>query len=701
MINPLISTVLWVCLIGLDVSAASRLVTLYRRDLDKRKLIFAVGLLLYVGIYVTAIIGINVSPFAQRVFEWSSLPILSAFIFNLVNERFKIGISKLFKSFLFVTALTFALFFIPLPFTSEYILLTGVLIAVALSVLQYSAKPDAPALTLTLAIPSFAFCYLAIWLNMIELAIFAAFIAKTFLLLSFEAGKHNLNSSSVTVMKKQLNNAEENFGTLFNLLPDPAVIVNENGTFLNISEGVSKATGFQKEEFLGKNFLNAPFLTNKGKAVTLKNLAKRMMGVHIPPYEVEINSKEGKKLQYEINGSKIEYKGQSADLVIFRDVNERNTLIKSIAEKEERFRDITESTGDWVWEVDSEDRYVYSNSVVKKILGYSPEEILGKKYSDFLNLTVNESSEVSLKIYGKNKMVSDLIKQCVCKDGRIVLLESRVVAVKDSEGVITGYRGVDRDITEKRVMEEKLLKSEWFVAIGQLSTMVAHDLRNPLQSINAAAYCMKKMSGNDLEKTRMLLQNIEDSVKYSEKIIQNLLDYSANLRLEVTQTNSKIIVNQALSMLIVPENIRVVNKAKSKPALFVDEDKIRRVCANIITNAFDAMPNGGTLTVTTKTEGKNIHLIFEDTGFGIKEEDRERLWTPLFTTKAKGMGFGLPICKRIVEAHKGKIFVESEINHGTIFNVVLPLNVAEPKDATSEKPFEVMVAFEKQAIKTE
>ena len=124
-------------------------------------------------------------------------------------------------------------------------------------------------------------------------------------------------------------------------------------------------------------------------------------------------------------------------------------------------------------------------------------------------------------------------------------------------------------------------------------------------------------------------------------------------------------------MVQVPENVEIVNNLLVEQTLTADPDKIKRVFINLIKNAIDAMPNGGKLTIGGKLKG-NFEISFEDTGMGIADDVLPKLFAPLFTTKAKGMGFGLAICKRIVEAHGGSITVKTEKNRGTTFTLTLP-----------------------------
>jgi signal transduction histidine kinase len=227
---------------------------------------------------------------------------------------------------------------------------------------------------------------------------------------------------------------------------------------------------------------------------------------------------------------------------------------------------------------------------------------------------------------------------------------------------------------ELREAQGKLLKSERLAAIGELAAMVGHDLRNPLTGIAGAAYYLKTKANSKLnEKENGMLTIIENAVAYSNKIISDLLDYSREIRLERSETYPKSLLEQVLSRIEAPAGISIANQVESEPKLEVDKEKMQRVFINLIKNAFDAMPNGGVLTVKSGRTENEVSFSFNDTGTGMSEEILQKMWTPLFTTKAKGMGFGLPICKRIVEAHGGKIIVESQVDKGTTFTVTIPL----------------------------
>jgi signal transduction histidine kinase len=237
---------------------------------------------------------------------------------------------------------------------------------------------------------------------------------------------------------------------------------------------------------------------------------------------------------------------------------------------------------------------------------------------------------------------------------------------------------------ELSVSQEQLLKAQRLAVIGELAGMVGHDLRNPLTSIAGATYYMKKHLIPKIDgKIEEMLELIEKNISYSNKIINDLLDYSKELKLDLTETTPSSMMKEALSLVEIPRNIQLVNLTGDSPKMKIDAGKVKRCFVNIIKNAVDAMPDGGELTMECSKIGDRMRFRFSDTGVGMSKETITKLWTPLFTTKAKGMGFGLPICKRIVEAHSGLISATSVLRKGTTFEVILPIE-PKPKEGGEE-----------------
>lgn len=218
-----------------------------------------------------------------------------------------------------------------------------------------------------------------------------------------------------------------------------------------------------------------------------------------------------------------------------------------------------------------------------------------------------------------------------------------------------------------------LNKSQRLATIGELSVMIAHDLRNPLQGITTAADFLARETANSPERRKRMLDLIKGDVTYCEKIVNDLLGYSRDTRIMPSVTDVNSLLATSLSHTQVPENVQITDLTQKEPTIKVDIEKMLRVFDNLVKNAIEAMPEGGNLTIKSEASNNTMRISFADTGKGIAKEDLNKLFVPLFTTKAKGMGFGLAICKRITDAHNGTISVESFVEKGTIVTIELPL----------------------------
>jgi two-component system sporulation sensor kinase A len=214
--------------------------------------------------------------------------------------------------------------------------------------------------------------------------------------------------------------------------------------------------------------------------------------------------------------------------------------------------------------------------------------------------------------------------------------------------------------------------------------MVGHDLRNPLTGIKSATYYLRTTHGSCSEDNRKkMFDVIESAIDHADKIIRDLQEYSREMQLELANCSPQSILKEALALVQVPDRVKIIDNTLDNPLIKADKTKIARVFINIIKNAVDAMPEGGTLQIkSTQTDG-NVEISFADTGIGIPKEAMSKLFTPLVTTKAQGMGFGLAICKRIVDAHQGRITVQSVEGKGTTVTVTMPTET-KPKDEKEE-----------------
>jgi len=233
----------------------------------------------------------------------------------------------------------------------------------------------------------------------------------------------------------------------------------------------------------------------------------------------------------------------------------------------------------------------------------------------------------------------------------------------------------------EEMVEEKtklLRDSERLATIGQTAGMVGHDIRNPLQAIIGDVYLAKSDVASmpeDAKKESLQesLLAIEKNVDYINKIVADLQDYAKPLRPHTEVTDLKAIINDLVEKRGLPESIKVsVRVTREARRVMADSAYVKRIMGNLVTNAVQAMPNGGKLLINAYKEADNAVITVKDTGIGIPDEAKPKLFTPLFTTKSKGQGFGLAVVKRLTEALNGTVTLESQEGKGTKFTIKLP-----------------------------
>jgi signal transduction histidine kinase len=342
--------------------------------------------------------------------------------------------------------------------------------------------------------------------------------------------------------------------------------------------------------------------------------------------------------------------------VLMRDTSRIITKVP----KEERPSILIESfnsfTG-WVYEKIFNDSNVNAQNILEKL---HIVLTLNKKKADELNIyhTFLESLVARIPKTQIHRLYSDYLEE---------LVETRTVELKE--------------------VQKRLLESERMAAIGETAAMVGHDLRNPLQVIFNALYLVKSKLdssstlSNQKETLEQIIGIISEQAQYMNKIVSDLQDYARPIAPETVEVDLGKLVNEVFSTLIISQNVKTkIEIQDDSPKVPVDPMLMKRVFSNLFTNAVQAMPNGGQLTVSIHKKGDNAIIDVIDTGSGILKENLSKLFNPLFTTKAKGQGLGLAVCKRLVDAHGGVINVESEVNKGSKFTVTLPLTVKTVKN---------------------
>ncbi|MFH1094474.1 MAG: ATP-binding protein [Candidatus Omnitrophota bacterium] len=240
------------------------------------------------------------------------------------------------------------------------------------------------------------------------------------------------------------------------------------------------------------------------------------------------------------------------------------------------------------------------------------------------------------------------------------------------------YNNAQQAYAHLQQAQEQLIKTEKMAAIGQMAAAISHDLRNPLTGIKMATYYLgSKIDRTDLEISN-ILKDIELEIDYASNVVTNILTYSRPTQLIYKRTDINKIIEDTMHFVYLQNrdsHIEVIKDYdKNIPGLLLDNKQIKQVIINLLSNSIQAMPDGGKLTIKTCFNPEEVEIKIIDTGMGIESKNLERIFTPFFTTKARGVGLGLSIVSNIVQKHGGFLEVNSVLNEGTSFTIRLPIH---------------------------
>jgi PAS domain S-box-containing protein len=337
------------------------------------------------------------------------------------------------------------------------------------------------------------------------------------------------------------------------------------------------------------------------------------------------------------------------------------------------------------------------NKAYAKMLGYSKKELRNLPIQSLMpDKWLDQREKIVKRVLQTGRSIV-FEREYKRKDNSVFPASVRTWRLTDGKGKIMGIWSIVRDISEQKerqknleqhagllqnLVEERtrqLKDTERLAAIGQTAGMVGHDLRNPLQTIAGELYLAKNAieSLSESEAKNNLLesiQTIEEQAVYMDKIVSDLQAFVRPIKIDKKPVNLKEIVDAVVSSVAIPANISMQTRMKKNVSqVKADPQLVKRVLINLVTNAMQAMPNGGKLTVKSQADLKgSVSVTVKDTGIGIPEKIKPQIFMPLFTTKPRGQGFGLAVCKRVIEAHGGSIRFESQEGKGAKFTIQFP-----------------------------
>lgn len=529
--------------------------------------------------------------------------------------------------------------------------------------------------------------------------------------------------------RREISTGESLLKGLISSLPGTFYVIDREGRMLRWNRALEEITGYSGEEIGRMNAVEF-FCASNRRLIREKIEDAFIYGA--AEVEAELVTSEGEKIPFHFRGVLTRIDGAQCVVGTGTDISRwkgaEQALKDAMAElearvaertrelvgtnsllrkSEERFRALVETTSDWVWEVDAKGVYTYASPKITEVLGYKPEEVLGRTPFDLMPADeAHRIGSVFKKIAALKRPFAMLENRNTHKDGHEVVLETSGTPILDASGNLLGYRGIDRNVTvrkrqesERSRIQDQMIHSQKIEAIGVLAGGIAHDFNNLMVIIRLNNSMALKRTGDD--EIAQYLEQINAASERAENLTRQLLIFSRRQPTEPRALDLNRKVGGVLGMLrrLIGENI-LIDTCLSPDIgkIRADKGNIEQIIMNLVINARDAMPGGGRISIGTGmvdvgsssravSQGSHVKLTVSDSGEGMDAVVIRRIFEPFFTTKGpRGTGLGLAVVHDIVSELGGWVDVESRPGGGTTFELYFPATEDDGDDAPAEEP---------------
>ncbi|MBT2699216.1 PAS domain S-box protein [Bacillus sp. ISL-40] len=487
---------------------------------------------------------------------------------------------------------------------------------------------------------------------------------------------------SSTLISKQLMTTDTNLKDIKAALDASTIvaITNPVGTIIFVNDKFEEISKYKKDEIIGQNhrILNSGYHSKE----FFKDLWRTIQAGQIWRGEIRNKAKDG--TFYWVDTTIVPFlnkKGKPVQYIAIRsDISDRKKAEEHLKETIKENIDIKFALdqSSIVAFTDAKGMITSVNDKFCEISKYNREEILGKDHN-ILNSGYHSKDFFKnlWKTIGSGNVWKGEIRN-KAKDGTYYWVDTTIVPFINGQGKPYQYLAIRNDITERKKTEEVLHRQDKLAAVGQLAAGVAHEIRNPLTSMKGYAEFLQ-LDEKDPERMEFL-SIILDEIERVNTIVEDFMVLAKPKAVELEEKNVVPVIKNVVSLLEFEarkKNVRLTFDCHHENIqIECDENRLKQVFLNFIKNGIEAMPNGGELHVKTIIHDNNVQISIQDTGVGISKEKLKKLGEPFYTTKKNGNGLGLMVSFKIIESHNGKVFVESEPNKGTTFNILLPAKIA-------------------------
>jgi len=488
--------------------------------------------------------------------------------------------------------------------------------------------------------------------------------------------------------EKEIKDSEEKYRNLFERVQHGLFISTKEGQFIDCNQALVEMAGYDdKQEFLEIDIPRDLYVSQEDRG-TFQRLIEGQG--FCKDLEVEFKKKGGEKItvlltahaKRDEKGVIIGYEGINID------ISDRKRMERELREANEFFMNLIESSVDGIIAADMKGNIIIFNKGAENLTNYTAEEVIGKIHITQI-YPEGVAKEIMRKLrspeFGGIGKFTPTQLNVVNKKGEEIPIQLSAALIYGGTGKELASVGIFTDLRHQlamekdlREIEEALLQSEKLAAMGRLTSQIAHELNNPIYGIMNTLDLLKTEIPPESKRRRILELSLSETHRLAE-MLRNMLSFSK----PEEEIRRPVNLNELLEgiLLMVDKQMQEANvKVKTYfdekiPEVMASTNQMRQVMLNMFKNAKEAMPKGGTLTVGTGRERDKVLIHIRDTGMGIPEESRAKIFEAFFTTKqkVKGVGLGLSVCYGIIKNHGGEIKVESEEGKGTYFTISLPI----------------------------
>lgn len=459
------------------------------------------------------------------------------------------------------------------------------------------------------------------------------------------------------------------YGRVFDLLPEMIFILDHANNIVDHNRAASQGTGYEPAQLLEASIEKVISLGHRETVLGAIQSRKDHQVI-----DVQFERADGGIIEVSLEVKILETETGPYNVIIAKDITEQKKKELDLL----RFSNVIQHTVNPIQITDASGKMIYVNPAFERASGYSHDELIGKN-PRILNSgrhTTDFWKSVWTYIMSRKVWVGEVENRR--KDGTPFHSELVISPIVDGNDKLVGFLGAHRDITEQKILEQQLVRSQKMESIGTLAAGIAHEVGNPLTSISSLVQVIQRTTDDDFAKEKLEL--IKNQINRIARIIRDLVDFSRPSSYIIKPTNVNQIVREALNIVQYGKKVKDIDfsieLAEDLPHLRVVPDQLTQVFINILMNAVDALEGKpGSISVQTMARNSQLEVVIKDSGKGIAVENAEKIFEPFFTTKevGQGTGLGLWVSYGIVQNFEGDILVESDPGKGSVFRIMFPI----------------------------